>query len=177
MKKSTYVVLSYLYEATYAPGQGVVPFVYASEAFPLYMRTLGMSFSTATTWTFSFALTFAWPSQLRAMTSTGAFCWYSAWCFIGATLAYFFIPETRGKSLEELDMVFAVPISLHGANKLHQIQYWLGLSSDRPRNMETIMRENFIEFSTSRIANDEEKMGGDFKQVQEIEHAVSPSAA
>ena len=39
------------------------------------------------------------------------------------------------------------------------------------------MRENFIEFSTSRVANDEEKTGGDFKQVQEIELAVSPSAA
>ncbi|KAE8136461.1 hypothetical protein BDV38DRAFT_283948 [Aspergillus pseudotamarii] len=160
----------YLYEATYAPGQGVVPFVYASEAFPLYMRTLGMSFSTATTWTFSFALTFAWPSQLNAMTSTGAFCWYSAWCFVGATLAYFFIPETRGKSLEELDMVFAVPISIHGANKLHQLRYRLGLSSDRPRDMEDIIRENAFRLSASRGVNDEEKMGEDIKQVEHLEH-------
>jgi len=150
----------------------VVPFVYASEAFPLYMRTLGMSFSTATTWTFSFALTFAWPSQLDAMTSTGAFCWYSAWCFVGATIAYFFVPETRGKSLEELDSVFSVPISVHGANKLHQLRHWLGLSSSPPRDMEEIMRENFLSSLPSARGHDEEKPGATINNVQEIEDVV-----
>lgn len=135
-----------------------------------------MSFSTATTWTFSFALTFAWPSQLDAMTSTGAFCWYSAWCFIGAIIAYFFVPETRGKSLEELDLVFAVPIRVHGANKLHQLRYWLGLSSSRPRDLEDIMKENQIACSAARDTNNEGKIGDDTKQVHEIEHALSHNA-
>lgn len=135
-----------------------------------------MSFSTATTWTFSFALTFAWPSQLDAMTSTGAFCWYSAWCFIGAIIAYFFIPETRCKSLEELDLVFAVPISVHGANKLHQLRYWLGLSSDRPKDLKHIMQENHIACSAARDTNNEGKMDVYTNQVHEIEHALSPSA-
>ncbi|KAL2825683.1 hypothetical protein BJY01DRAFT_256202 [Aspergillus pseudoustus] len=134
----------YLYEASYAPGQGVVPFVYASEAFPLYLRTLGMSFSTATTWLFSFSLTFAWPSQLRAMTVTGAFCWYSAWCFLGAALAYFFIPETRAMSLEELDVVFSVPMRVHAANKLQQLVYWVGIGgAERPRDIREIAQEHF----------------------------------
>lgn len=135
-----------------------------------------MSFSPATTWTFSFVLTFAWPSQLDAMTSTGAFCWYSAWCFIGAIIAYFFVPETRGKSLEELDLVFAVPIRVHGANKLHQLRYWLRLSSGRPRDLEDIMQENHIACSAARDTNNEGKRGDDTKQVHEIEHALSPNA-
>ena len=134
-----------MYNIAYAPGQGVVPFVYASEAFPLYMRTLGMSFATATTWLLSFSLTLAWPSQLVAMTPTGAFCWYSAWCLVGAILAFFFIPETRGLSLEELDFVFTLPIKVHGANKLHQLQYWLRRRPDAPRKIQDIGRELFSE--------------------------------
>ncbi|RHZ51497.1 hypothetical protein CDV55_102326 [Aspergillus turcosus] len=90
-------------------------------------------------------------------------------------LPIFFIPETRGKSLEELDMVFAVPISVHGANKLHQLRYWLGLSSDRPRDMEDIMRENNLRVSAPRGVNDEEKMSDDIKQVEQAEHIMPPN--
>lgn len=127
----------------YAPGQGVVPFVYASESFPLYMRTLGMSFATATTWLFSFSLTMAWPSQLLAFTPTAAFCWYAAWCFVGGVIAYFVIPETRGLSLEELDFVFSMPIKMHAKNKLHQLQFWLRMRPDRPSSLREAARERF----------------------------------
>lgn len=36
--------------AVYSPGEGPVPFTYSAEAFPLYIRDIGMSFATATTW-------------------------------------------------------------------------------------------------------------------------------
>lgn len=135
-----------------------------------------MSFSTATTWALSFALTFAWPSQLDAMTSTGAFCWYSAWCFIGAIIVYFFVPETRGKSLEELDLVFSIPIRVHGANKFHQLRYWLRLSSDPPENLEDIIQENHAARLATRNVYSEGKRAVDFKEIHEIEHASSPDA-
>jgi hypothetical protein len=72
-----------MYEVSYSPGQGPTPFVYASEAYPLYLRTLGMSFSTATTWFFGFILTLAWPSQLASMGPTGAFGFYAAFAVAG----------------------------------------------------------------------------------------------
>ena len=34
----------------YSPGEGPVPFTYSAEAFPLYIRDIGMSFATAVTW-------------------------------------------------------------------------------------------------------------------------------
>ena len=89
----------------------------------------------------------AWPSQLRAMTVTGSFCWYSAWCLVGAIVAYFFIPETRGLSLEELDVIFAMPMRVHGRNKLEQLQYWFRLRSTPPRDIQQIAREYFADMA------------------------------
>ena len=36
----------YLYTAVYSPGEGPVPFTYSAEAFPLYIREIGMSWGT-----------------------------------------------------------------------------------------------------------------------------------
>lgn len=39
----------YLYTAVYSPGEGPVPFTYSAEAFPLYIREIGMSWGASTT--------------------------------------------------------------------------------------------------------------------------------
>jgi len=127
-----------------------------------------MSFSTATTWLFSFSLTLAWPSQLRAMTPTGAFCWYSAWCLVGAIIAYFFVPETRGLSLEELDFIFSMPIHIHGANKLQQLQYWLRMRPDRPRDIREIAREHFSAIA-AEVQADEKTSASSVKQESPVD--------
>ena len=38
----------YIFSAIYSAGEGPVPFTYSAEAFPLYIRDLGMGFATAT---------------------------------------------------------------------------------------------------------------------------------
>lgn len=40
----------YLFAMAYSPGEGPVPFTYSAEAFPLYVRDVGMSFATAVLW-------------------------------------------------------------------------------------------------------------------------------
>jgi hypothetical protein len=60
-----------------------VPFTYSAEAYPLYVRTYGMSLATATTWFFNFVLSITWPSMLVAFTPQGGFAWYAVWNIIG----------------------------------------------------------------------------------------------
>ena len=36
----------YLFGVVYSPGEGPVPFTYSAEAYPLYIRSLGMSLGT-----------------------------------------------------------------------------------------------------------------------------------
>ncbi|OTB04160.1 hypothetical protein M426DRAFT_164309 [Hypoxylon sp. CI-4A] len=100
----------YLFGVVYSPGEGPVPFTYSAEAYPLYIRPIGMSLATATTWFFNSVISLTWPALVRAWTAQGAFSWYAAWNIVGFFLVLFFLPETREKTLEELDAVFDVPL-------------------------------------------------------------------
>ncbi|MCJ1304815.1 hypothetical protein MMC08_007628 [Hypocenomyce scalaris] len=114
----------YLFGVVYSPGEGPVPFTYSAEAYPLYVRSYGMSLATATTWFFNGVLSITWPSLQTAFTTTGAFCWYAAWNIVGFVLVLLFMPETKGKTLEELDQVFSVPTRVHAAYGVRQIGYF-----------------------------------------------------
>jgi len=114
----------YLFGVVYSPGEGPVPFTYSAEAYPLYVRTYGMSLATATTWFFNFILSITWPSLQTAFTTQGAFSWYAGWNIIGFFLVLLFMPETKGKTLEELDQVFSVPTHIHASYGMRQIPYF-----------------------------------------------------
>jgi hypothetical protein len=97
----------YLFGMVYSPGEGPVPFTYvwimityvkadtsrySAEAYPLYVRNIGMSLATATTWFFNFVLSVTWPSMQAAFTPQGAFGWYAAWNVVGWWLVLLFMP-------------------------------------------------------------------------------------
>ncbi len=60
LKRTAMVVTGmYLFEVFYSPGEGPVPFTYSAECFPLHVRDVGMSWATATTWSFNSVLSFS----------------------------------------------------------------------------------------------------------------------
>ena len=115
----------YLFGIAYSPGEGPVPFTYSAEAYPLYIRDLGMSLATATTWFFNGVLSITWPRLQRAFKPQGAFAYYGAWNIVGWFLVLCFVPETKGLSLEELDQVFSVPTRVHAAWGIRQVSYFV----------------------------------------------------
>ncbi|KAH8107850.1 MFS sugar transporter [Cristinia sonorae] len=108
----------YLFGMAYSPGEGPVPFTYSAEAYPLYIRDVGMSFSTSILWFFNFVVAITFPRLLGAFKPQGAFGWYAAWNVVGFILILLFVPETKALSLEELDQVFSVPTHTHAAYQL-----------------------------------------------------------
>ncbi|KAI1210457.1 uncharacterized protein F4807DRAFT_67183 [Annulohypoxylon truncatum] len=114
----------YLYGMVYSPGEGPVPFTYSAEAYPLYIRPIGMSLATATTWLFNSVISLTWPALTLAWTPQGAFSWYAAWNIAGFFLVLFFVPETKEKTLEELDAVFSVPLRRFMRYGLSQFFYF-----------------------------------------------------
>lgn len=123
--RQTCIVLGmYLFGIFYSPGEGPVAFTYSAEAYPLYVRPYGMALATATTWFFNFVLGVTWPTLQAAFTPQGAFSWYAAWCVVGWWLVLLFMPETKGKTLEELDQVFSLPTRIHAGYGLRQIPYF-----------------------------------------------------
>ncbi|KAI9456302.1 MFS sugar transporter [Russula earlei] len=113
----------YLFDCAYSPGEGPVPFTYSAEAFPLYIRDIGMSFATSVTWFFNFVVAMTFPRLLGAFKPQGAFGWYAAWNIVGFFAILLFVPETKALSLEELDQVFAVPTFTHAAYQLKALPH------------------------------------------------------
>lgn len=101
-----------------------MPFTYTAEVYPLYVRSYGMALGTATMWFCNFILGVTWPSLRAAFTIQGGFGWHAGWCVVGWWMVLLFMPETKGKTLEELDQVFSVPTRLHARYRLRQIGYF-----------------------------------------------------
>lgn len=84
-----------------------------------------MSLATATTWFLNALLSITWPSMQAAFTPQGAFSWYAGWNVVGFFLILTLLPETKGKTLEELDQVFSVPTRVHAQYGLRKLRYFV----------------------------------------------------
>ncbi|KAF9071032.1 hypothetical protein BDP27DRAFT_1322661 [Rhodocollybia butyracea] len=113
----------YLFTMVYSPGEGPVPFTYSAEAFPLYVRDIGMSFATAILWFFNFVIAITVPPLIGAFKPQGAFAWFAAWNIVGFGAVLLFVPETKALSLEELDQVFSVPTHTHAVYQLKALPH------------------------------------------------------
>ncbi|RMZ89546.1 hypothetical protein DV736_g3228, partial [Chaetothyriales sp. CBS 134916] len=98
----------YLFSLEYSPGMGPVPNTYCAEAFPLSHRELGMSSSVAVANIWATILSFTFPRLLTALGAQGSFELYAFLNIVAVILVFFFVPETKMKTLDELDQVFAI---------------------------------------------------------------------
>jgi sugar porter (SP) family MFS transporter len=93
----------FLYIASFAISLGPVPFVLTSEIFPLHIRAQGMSFAATSNWTFNTLVVASFPSLLVWFGVSYVFLFYSIICLIGLLYTFWFIPETKGLSLEKIE--------------------------------------------------------------------------
>ncbi|EIM23001.1 sugar transporter [Wallemia mellicola] len=77
-----------------------------SEAFPLSLRSTGVSVTTAITWTSNMIIGLATPSMFDGMTSYGTFYFFAGWSGLALLFALFILPETKGLTLEQMDQAF-----------------------------------------------------------------------
>ncbi|RDA90098.1 hypothetical protein CP533_2562 [Ophiocordyceps camponoti-saundersi (nom. inval.)] len=114
----------YLFAAFYSPGEGPVPFMYSAEVFPLSHREVGMSWAVATNNFWASVLSLTFPRMLIAMTPAGAFGFYAGLNILALILIFLFVPETKQKTLEELDYVFQVSVRRHASYQLFTVLPW-----------------------------------------------------
>lgn len=115
----------FLFDAFYSPGEGPVPFTYSAEVFPLSHREVGMSWAVATINFWASVLSLTFPRMLIALKPQGAFGFYAALNIVTLILIFLFLPETKQRTLEELDYVFAVSTRRHAHFQLTKsLPYW-----------------------------------------------------
>ncbi|CAL4938072.1 unnamed protein product [Urochloa decumbens] len=92
--------------ASFSIGMGPIAWVYSSEIFPLRLRAQGCAMGTAMNRIMSGTITMSFISLYKAITLAGSFYLYSGIAAAGWVFMFFFLPETRGRSLEDTEQLF-----------------------------------------------------------------------
>ena len=98
-----------LFIASHAVGQGAVIWVFISEIFPTKVRASGQAFGSGTHWVFAALITLVTPFFLDAQNGVfkdnpwPIFAFFAFFMFLQLLFVLFMMPETSGRSLEELE--------------------------------------------------------------------------
>lgn len=93
-----------VYIAFYASTWAPITWVLIGEVFPLNIRGLGTSLCSATNWLADMAVSLTFPMMLSAWGLDNAFLFYAIICGIAIWFVHKKFIETRGKSLEEIEL-------------------------------------------------------------------------
>jgi sugar porter (SP) family MFS transporter len=89
--------------ACYAVSLAPVTWVIISEIFPNRIRAGAVSIAVTSLWIACFILTYTFPLLNAAISTAGVFFVYAAICFTGLLFLYARLPETRNRTLEEIE--------------------------------------------------------------------------
>ncbi|KAG5635147.1 hypothetical protein H0H81_012280 [Sphagnurus paluster] len=109
-----------IYIAFFASTWGPIAWVITGEIFPLQIRAKAMSMSTASNWLWNFGIGYATPYLVNKKAGSAGleakvfFIWGTT-CFCCIIFTYFCIPETKGLSLEQIDLMYqhTIPAKSH----------------------------------------------------------------
>lgn len=99
------LILVVLGIACYAMTLAPVTWIVISEIFPTRIRAKGMAVSTFALWTASFVLTYTFPLLNNSLGASGTFWVYGLICIAGFLFIKVNLPETKGKTLEEIEEI------------------------------------------------------------------------
>lgn len=103
LKGLAILVLVMVAIATYAMTLAPITWVVLSEIFPNSVRGAAMAIATTALWIACFVLTYTFPILNKLLNASGTFWLYGFICFSGFLFILKKLPETKGKSLEEIE--------------------------------------------------------------------------
>ena len=96
------VVFMITYVAFFAVSLGPVAWLIISEVFPLGIRGRAMGIATFTNWLANYFVSLTFLTLLEKFTITGTFWLYAVICFLGLWFVIKLVPETKGKTFEQI---------------------------------------------------------------------------
>ncbi|KAI9047372.1 hypothetical protein LZ554_008818 [Drepanopeziza brunnea f. sp. 'monogermtubi'] len=99
------IAFIYVYDVNFSYSFAPIGWVLPSEIFPLSIRSKAVSVTTSTTWMCNFVIGLATPDMLATITY-GTYFFFAAFCLLALAFTYFCVPETQGRTLEDMDLVF-----------------------------------------------------------------------
>lgn len=110
-----------IYVLGFSIGFGPIPWLMLGEILPSKIRGSAASLATAFNWTCTFIVTKTFQNIIVAIKMYGTIWMFAVICVIGLLFVIFFVPETRGKSLEDLEkLLTGGPRRIRNKNKQPQ---------------------------------------------------------
>ncbi|KAL6856187.1 hypothetical protein ACP4OV_018989 [Aristida adscensionis] len=100
------IVSTLAYVASFSVGLGPIASTYTTEILPLRVRALGFAVGVACNRVTSGVISMTFLSLSKAITIGGSFFLYAGIGVLGWVFYYTFLPETRGRTLEEMGRLF-----------------------------------------------------------------------
>ncbi|CEN60915.1 Putative Sugar transporter [Aspergillus calidoustus] len=104
------MVCVYLYGLIYCATWQGITWVVCSEIFPIDVRMLCVAITTADQWLWSFIISRSTPYMITSL-GYGTYFFFASLMICMGFWAWFFVPETKGKTLEEMEALFGAPIA------------------------------------------------------------------
>ncbi|KAJ5690314.1 hypothetical protein N7462_004706 [Penicillium macrosclerotiorum] len=107
MSGSSYAaaVFIFVFAVSFCFSWAGIPWIICSEIYPLQVRGISMGICTATHWLFNFVIARSVPYMISNITY-GTYFLFAACSTLSIPFVWFFIPETKGVPLEEVDVLF-----------------------------------------------------------------------
>ena len=102
------------YLISFAAGIAPIPWTVNAEIYPLWARAVCTSLATSTNWSFNLIIAMTFLFLTNWLTRAGAFYLYCGLGLIGWVIFLLFLPETGGKSLEEMEQLFSGSVIVLG---------------------------------------------------------------
>ncbi|EIE75315.1 hypothetical protein G6F46_003111 [Rhizopus delemar] len=100
------MVCIYIFAIGYECSWGPIVWIVCSEIYPTRIRAMSLSLTTAFNWAMNATIAKVTPIMLAEITY-GTYFFFGAMAVIMGSFAYIFLPETRGRSLEEINELFS----------------------------------------------------------------------
>ncbi|KAJ1959633.1 hypothetical protein GGI12_004241 [Dipsacomyces acuminosporus] len=110
------IVMVYIFVISFAASWGPIGWIYPSEIFPMRIRSKANSITTASNWLFNFVIGLVAPILIKKIT-WGLDLIFAVIMFASVGIIYLFFPETKGRSLEEMEVIFGGSVWAHKDEK------------------------------------------------------------
>jgi hypothetical protein len=130
----TGIAFIYIFDINFAYSFGPVGWVLPSEIFNLGNRSRAMAVTCSATWMSNFIIGLVTPDMLDNI-KWGTYIFFAAFCLIALVFVYFLVPETKGKSLEDMDIAFGDTAAHEEKRRLQDIAAALGPTASVPKDI------------------------------------------
>lgn len=120
-------------------GLNGIPWIVSAEIFPGALRNFSGTFAALIQWAIQFAITKALPYIFTSF-GYGTWFFFASWMLVASTWSFFFLPETKGLTIAQMDVILYVKLAILLLKKktwtlTHFLLQWLqlrGTSWDPP---------------------------------------------